>query len=275
MNNLKNLIAGAVLVVVGLASAAAQNGGSAAALRETYSTLRSDLEQSAFHRPLRLVSNQTGNTLQGDIHAVITKPFDTVRQGLGAAKNWCGILILDPNITSCQAQDAGAAQKIDITVGKAGTPVHFGFGLTSSEPDYLHVQLSAPQGPLGTKDFRVAFEATPLEGDRTFIHLVYSHGFGLQAQLAMRAYLSTLGRDKVGFTVTGKTADGKPVYVGDVRGALERNAMRYYLAIEAYLEAPQEYDKRVQSWYASVERYPLQLHEGQDYLDRKRKIAAS
>ena len=40
---------------------------------------------------------------------------------------------------------------------------------------------------------------------------------------------------KVGFTVVGHSPDGKPIYVDDFRGALERNAMRYYLCIEAYL----------------------------------------
>ena len=103
-------------------------------------------------------------------------------------------------------------------------------------------------------------------------------GFGAQARLAMQAYLSTFGRDKVGFTVVGKTQDGKPIYVGDFRGALERNAMRYYLAIEAFLgsvsaPAPQQFEKRLQTWYASVERYPLQLHEDPKYFDLKRKIA--
>ena len=96
----------------------------------------------------------------------------------------------------------------------------------------------------------------------------------------MRAYLSTVGRGKVGFTVVGHTPDGQPVYVSDLRGALERNAMRYYMCIEAYIEslsAPpgQQLERRLQAWYAYTERYPLQLREEDGYLDRKRRVARS
>ena len=59
---------------------------------------------------------------------------------------------------------------------------------------------------------------------------------------------------------------------------VERNTMRYYLAIEAYLDAlatpaPLRLDKRLNDWYASTERYPLQLHEldRNEYLTMKHK----
>jgi hypothetical protein len=51
-----------------------------------------------------------------------------------------------------------------------------------------------------------------------------------------------------------------------MRGVMERNTMRYYLAIEAYLGAlgfpPGERpDRMVEQWFAAAERYPRQLHE--------------
>ena len=49
--------------------------------------------------------------------------------------------------------------------------------------------------------------------------------------------LATLGRDKVGFSVVGRAADGRPVHVEGLRGAVERNTLRYYLAVESYLGA--------------------------------------
>ena len=45
-------------------------------------------------------------------------------------------------------------------------------------------------------------------------------------QMAMQTYLATLGRGKSGFTS------------GGIRGEVERNTMRYYLAIDSYLAAP-------------------------------------
>ena len=79
--------------------------------------------------------------------------------------------------------------------------------------------------------------------------------------------LTRLRRDKVGFTVTGKTKEGQPVYINGVRGMVERNAMRYYLAIEAYfgaMSAPtaqQQQEKRLHDWFALTEEHPRQLHE--------------
>jgi hypothetical protein len=82
----------------------------------------------------------------------------------------------------------------------------------------------------------------------------------------MQAYFNTLARGKVGFTVVEKDAQGQPVYVSDLRGGLERNAMRYYASIESYLDAlaaspQQQIERRLRHWYAYTERYPLQLQE--------------
>jgi hypothetical protein len=66
--------------------------------------------------------------------------------------------------------------------------------------------------------------------------------------------------------------------VSSMRGVMERNTMRYYLAINAYLgtlSAPshERVERRMRNWFAATERYPLQLHEVDlaEYLDAKRK----
>ncbi|MCY1186091.1 hypothetical protein D9M73_269280 [compost metagenome] len=59
----------------------------------------------------------------------------------------------------------------------------------------------------------------------------------MAARVAMQGYLATIGRDKVGFSIVGNNARGQPIHVGGTRGVIERNTMRYYLAIEAYLSA--------------------------------------
>jgi len=53
--------------------------------------------------------------------------------------------------------------------------------------------------------------------------------------------------------------------------------MRYYLAIDAYLDslaAPpaQQLDRRLQQWFDATEKFPRQLHEVErdDYLRMKR-----
>ncbi|HEX6721352.1 MAG TPA: hypothetical protein VF107_07265, partial [Burkholderiaceae bacterium] len=52
------------------------------------------------------------------------------------------------------------------------------------------------------------------------------------------------------------------------------NAMRYYLAVVAYVESlaappPQRLDKRLRDWFDATERHALQLHE----LDREQYLA--
>ena len=93
----------------------------------------------------------------------------------------------------------------------------------------------------------------------------------------MQGYFATSGRDKVGFSIVDRGPDGRPVYVDGARGAIERNAMRYYLAVEAYLHSlkapPQErVETRLREWFAAAERYP-QLREElrrEEYLRMKR-----
>ena len=66
--------------------------------------------------------------------------------------------------------------------------------------------------------------------------------------------------------------------VSGMRGAVERNTMRYYLAIEAFLgalSAPPgtRMESALRAWFAATETYSRQLHEipESEYLAMKRK----
>jgi hypothetical protein len=101
------------------------------------------------------------------------------------------------------------------------------------------------------------------------MHMSYAYTLGLIARMAMNSYLAGAGRDKRGFSVNG----------GE-RGVVERSAMRYYLAVEAYLEslgapAEQRLEARLRNWYAAISRYP-QLHEAvgvEEYIEMKYREA--
>src|SRR5205085_12651202 len=108
--------------------------------------------------------------------------------------------------------------------------------------------------------------------------LSYSYSYGVIARIAMQVYLATIGSGKGGFTVVGKEPGSQPRYVGAMRGVTERNTMRYYLAVEAYLGAlsvpkRERTEKSLRDWFDAIERYPRQLHEMQrdDYLAMKRR----
>ena len=274
------LAIGLILCVIGIASTMAADAGSATALRASHAAQRAEIEKNKLGVPLHLESKQTSNTLQGDIHALIDQPFDKVQAALADPKKWCDILILHPNVKRCRlnAVDAGGESSMTVSLGRAELPVQFSYKAAAKTADYLDVRLDSPTGPFGTTDYRIRLEAAPMDAQHTVLRLGYSHGYGLRAKFAMQAYFTTLGRGKVGFTVVGKDAQGQPVYVSDLRGGLERNAMRYYASIESYLDAlaappQQQLERRLRHWYAYTERYPLQLQEEPGYLDVKRKAA--
>ena len=148
----------------------------------------------------------------------------------------------------------------------------------STSTDLLMVWLNAENGPLGESNYRIELQAVPIDGNKTFMHLRYAYEYGMAGKLAMQGYLATGGRGKVGFsTRTPATANTKASYVGGARGAVERNTMRYYLAIDAYLQAlpipaAQQVNARLDKWFDATEQYPLQLRETEksSYLAMKK-----
>jgi hypothetical protein len=268
----------------GLAHAGEADANSPGSLRGKYAALEDSLRHNQFQRPLTLDSSETPNGVTGDIYALLNYPFRTVGAALNSPGNWCDILILHLNTKYCRASGAGREAVLNVSIGrKYDQPLEkayrvvFAYRVAAQTPDYLQVRLNADAGPLSTRDYRIVFEAIPLKR-QTFIRLSYSYAYGMVGRLAMQTYLGTLGRNKVGFTVAGTQADGRPLHIGGIRGVVERNTMRYYLAIDAYLGAlsapPQaQLEKRLHAWFAAVERYPRQLHEMDEgaYLEMKRK----
>jgi hypothetical protein len=270
-----------VLALVVATPALAQD---AAALHARYAALHDKFVSNQFGRPLVLESTETSGDLKGDVYAVVDYPFATVRQALQEAEHWCDILILHLNVKGCKAS-GGTPKMVNLNVGrKFDQPIEdaykldFAYRMAASSDEYLQVELTAAEGPLSTKNYRIVVEAMPVDAKKSVIHMSYAYGYGFAARVAMQTYLATLGSAKVGFTVLDKKPDGKPVYQAGVLGLLERNTMRYYLAIDAYLSAydlpaAEQPERRIREWYASTERYAEQLHEmdQSEYLDMKRK----
>lgn len=260
-------------------------GQDAAALRARHAELRGQLASNAFGRALVLESTQEGDTFKGEIHAVVAQPFGRVGPALQDVRHWCDILILHLNVKYCRVRGPGDSPVLDVALGRKfdqpldeAYPLAFVWKPPVSASDYLAVQFQSDAGPLGTRDYRIALEAAPIDEQNSFVHLSYSYRYGLTARLALQGYLATLGRDKVGFSLSGRQADGAPVYIGGVRGVVERNTMRYYLAIEAYLATAglppaEQPERRLREWFDATERYPRQLHEltREEYLAMKRQ----
>lgn len=257
----------------------------AQALRIQRNTLRAQLDHNVFARPLVLQSAETADGLRGDIYALVAFPFAQVSRALQDPPQWCEVMILHVNTKYCHATQGPQGAVLNVNIGTK-TPqelaqasrVVFNFAVAAAQPDYFEVVLRANQGPLGTSNYRIALQAVALPNNQTFLHLTYAYSAGLAAKLAMQGYLATVGSDKVGFTVlAGASVDGQPAWINGVRAVVERNTMRYYLAIDSYLaSARQPADKRfehsLQTWFAATESYPRQLHEINQsaYLTMKR-----
>lgn len=268
---------------------ATAGASSATALRATYERLGPKLQNNAYHRPLYLESKEMASELQGDIYAVVNQPFSVVNGMLndvsGRPVNWCDVLILHLNIKYCRAGQNAQGSTLLVNIGrKMEQPledthqVEFRYRVLASEKAYFATSLSAKEGPLSTRDYRIILEAIPVDDGHAFIHLTYAYGFGMTGKMAMKGYLSTMARDKIGFTQVGTQADGQPEYIHGVRGVVERNAMRYYVAIDSYLNAallPREerFEKSLKTCIETLEQYALQLHEVDNptYLQMKRR----
>jgi hypothetical protein len=255
----------------------------AAALRARYVALSEQLENSAIQRGLYLESTDSSRAPRGDAYAVIDYPFATVATAFATPANWCESLILHLNVQYCRASSSEGRPQLSAAVGKKTNQplddthrINFIYKVAVSSADYTRVELSSKEGPLGTGDYLIVLELTPLDEQRAFMHLRYSYTQNFLTRWATNVYFSTRGRDKVGFTWIHDD-DEPPRLVRGIRGALERNTMRYYLAIEAYLDAlgdpaPQRFEQSLERWFADTERFARQLREVQhdDYISMKR-----
>lgn len=272
-----------VVVLGGLASPVfAQQA--AAALHAQHAALQAQLRASPFGEPLLLRSRSDGHRVEGEVYAELAQPFQTVESSLRHPAGLCDLLLLHLNVRGCTPSVDAGAPRVTVRVGPklTGGPgqeqdMSYAVRTEADAGRHLRVTLSAPEGPLSMRDVRMVFEAVPIDGQRSFVHLGYAYGYGTLARLAMGAYLATAGRDKIGFTVVGRDAQGRPTYVQGERAAAERNAMRYYLALLALRSGGQgqreeQVQARLKTWFALTERHAAQLHEYDlaDYLREKR-----
>jgi hypothetical protein len=273
------------LIGLGLLSAhAASRENTADALSNSYRTMRSQLSASPLGVPVLVTSFEDGDRVRGEVHAMLAQPFDSLSARLSVPRDWCHIVLLHLNIKTCTHEHETSRDWLTFYSGRKvyespekAYPLKFAFHVADARIDHLDIDLSAATGPLNTNDYRITLSAIPTP-EGSFVRLRYSYRSSTMSRVAMDTYLATLGRGKVGFTVVGTGRDGKPAYVDGGRGIVERNAVRYYFAIQADLEGlslpeQQRFEHALERWFELTERYPVQLHElaRSDYLQGKRR----
>jgi hypothetical protein len=274
-------IVAAALLCVPRASAEAPASDAGAALRARYATLGDALEHSAIQPGLHVESVESTRAPRGDAYAILQFPFVAVAAAFAKPATWCESLILHLNVQYCRASLGGA--QLAAAVGKKTNQpledthrINFHYRVTASSADFMRVELAAKEGPLGTGNYLIALELIALDDQRSFMHIQYSYTQGYLARVATSVYFATRGRDKVGFTLIDD-GDDPPHLVRGIRGALERNTIRYYFAFDAYLHtlaspAPQRFEASIERWFVDTERFARQLREvtHDDYIAMKR-----
>jgi len=253
------------------------------ALHQQEQALATKLRESPFQQPIVVDSAEYGEELVANVHALVAQPLPLVQQALARPSQWCEVLILHLNVKGCEAGDASVTvylgRKFQQPIAQAKA-LRLAFAMDAATPGYLHVQMRAADGPSGTHDHAISLEAVPSADGRTFVHFRYAMRSSLWSRMLMNVYLDTLGSGKIGFTRLA-AGHGTTVPIEGARGAIERNAMRYYLALQVCLEgttwSPQEAgERRMAAWFDATERYAPQLHEvsREEYLVMKRSELA-
>ena len=231
---------------------------------------------------LQVDSGEKEGLLFAEISGHVDFPFAELREALARPAAWCEFIPLVFNVKSCTYQTRSDRTELSIYIGRKffenprdAIRLDYLFHVSLQTDGRLDVFLSAKDGPFGTSDYRIALQVRAAKDGRAHVHLHSSFRPSLRSTIATRIYLATSGRDKIGFSLAGHEGE-EPVYVKGVEGIVERNAMRYYLALKAFIDTlhipeDQRFAQRLKTWYRLTEKYPEQLHEmeREEYLDAK------
>lgn len=274
----------AVLLAISLVQGAPAADGPRVALLAQYQRILPELTRNSFGVPVFVRSNDDGDVLSAEVFGLIDQPLDAVAETLGQPRAWCQFMPLTLNVKACTYTRRASDVRLTLFMGRKyyeppdkAYQVHYRFTRDRARDGLFRVALYGGDGPLGTEDYRIQVEAITV-GARTLVHIRCSYRPSTRSRWATAVYLATLGRDKVGFSRVGVDAEGKPVLVGGVRGIIERNVMRYYLALATVLDTRTvpldgRFEARIRRWFDLTEHYRAQLHEldRTEYLQAKRQ----
>ncbi len=252
-----------------------------ARLIDEYPLFKEKLAHSAFGLPIYLESSDT----QGTVYGVLSFPYATLEAYFSRPEVWCGVFLLHSNTKACTylVRQPHCALILyngnkDYETPSEAVRVAYDFNVVNSNSADFQVVLNAEKGPFFTKNYRMDFQAIPLTERSAFVRFEFSYQSDPVIRKLIAFYLATWGRNKIGFTVAGQDDEGNAVHIKGPRAILERNVIRYYLGILAFLETAERNEwpqvkKRFDLWYDLTGRYPKQLYEKEKdaYLRVKEK----
>ena len=271
-----------ILLLIALPSSAEEDVQAIRILQQRYQAMQ-QANAAIVADTLILNSDFKHDRLSSDGVGLINFPLHRVIDALSQASHWCDFMLLTLNIKSCTHEIERGVNYLTFYAGRKyyqppedSEQLRYRFEIEKKGANYFRIRLSAAEGPYGTSDYVIMLEGmTYAQASLLRIYTAYTTSFW--SRTGTRLYLSTLGAGKVGFSMQGYT-DGKPEYIDGLRGIVERNAMRYYLALKTFIETQGQpddilFESRLSSWFDATEKFKLQLHEldKDEYVEFKRR----
>jgi len=232
---------------------------------------------------MEIRSENSEDRVWAEVLGTLPFSFEVVAEVLEDPAAWCAFVALHINTKACVHGFEEEAPFLILYTGRkhyeAPEEAHrldFRFRAELDPEDGLRVTLHAERGPLGTRDHRIEVEAGPGPGG-TAVRVHCSYVESTISRVGTGLYLATLGRGKVGFTRVVGPGSGESEPVGGVRGIIERNAVRYYLALDAFLRtrdlpAEERFEARLRTWFDLAAQYPqLRELDWDTYVESKRR----
>ncbi len=210
--------------------------------------------------------------------------IDEASETLTGPGAWCEVLFLHLNVKSCVYGMSEDGRWLRMYMGrkfyqdpKKAKQIELQFDSGITDDNVSWVTLTADEGPFNTSDYYVGLFAIDAENG-TYAQIRSSQKTGGAATAAVNLYFNTLARNKVGFSVVGTDSKGNPKYSVGSQAALERNVVRYLLALRIFMQThtvdgAEGMRTRTELWYDATDRYAEQLYEvdRDDYLRDKEK----
>jgi len=271
-----------LILYAALALAADVDAAGSDELRAHYRELTENIASNPFGMPLGVQSGEQGDNVSAEVYGVVDQPFTVVAGLLGDVRRWCGFMLLSINVKSCAVNNDAAGTSLTLYVGRKDyqTPqqayeMRYRFQ-ASRTAQQAEVFLDANGGPLGTKDNHIHLDAIEVDG-RTLVHFTSAMRLGTMSRMATATYLATLGSGKIGFSRVPDSA-GKLLPIKGVKAMIERNVVRYFLALQVYLATralpdTERFEQQMERWFEFTERFHTQLYElpKTQYLVNKRR----
>ncbi len=252
----------------------AENNDHIKQLEQIYASIQNKSLQLLPDQAIHIQSSVNKDRLHADVYAVKNIAFEQLVKKINRPKQWCRFITLHLNIKACVYRlepEAGlsfyAGRKFYEPAENA-FELSYRFTVKTKTENYFELLLSANEGPFSTRDYQIKLEVLKT-GDDVLLHMSLSYLSSFTSRLGTSVYLSTIGSDKVGFSQQ-KSADGGVKFIQGVEGIIERNVMRYFLALSVYLENGDQ-QQMVERWFDATEQYARQLNEVEkkDYLQAK------